>query len=377
MPDTLVILGASARAAAFSALRAGLTPVCGDLFADLDLRRRCRVTATTRYPAGLADIARQAPAGPWMYTGGLENHPELVDQIASTRTLHGNPGAALVAVRDPFRLEKVLRQNGLAFPECRASADGLPGDGTWLRKRRRSAGGLHVEPWHGGEGAKANERGWYFQHRKAGVACAAAYAGADGRSTFLGITEQLLGDAATEKSPFVYSGSVGPMPIDESIRRSFEAIGEVLAKNFGLVGLFGVDAVIDGEVVWTIEVNPRYTASMEIIERAFGLSVVGLHVAACRDGLLPDLAQTRANGWFGKRIAYAPRQFVANQQFVKRLDARNESTDWPTVADIPATGTSIEAGQPLTTVFAEAETRAAVLDLLERDLEAVLALIDD
>jgi len=32
----VLIVGASARAAAFSALRAGLRPWCADLFADLD-----------------------------------------------------------------------------------------------------------------------------------------------------------------------------------------------------------------------------------------------------------------------------------------------------------------------------------------------------
>ena len=39
--EHLLIVGASARAAAFSALRAGLRPWCADLFGDDDLRARC------------------------------------------------------------------------------------------------------------------------------------------------------------------------------------------------------------------------------------------------------------------------------------------------------------------------------------------------
>ena len=68
--DFLLILGAVARAAAFSALAAGLRPTCGDLFADADLARRCPVTAVTNYPRGMADLAEQGTApAPWMYTG--------------------------------------------------------------------------------------------------------------------------------------------------------------------------------------------------------------------------------------------------------------------------------------------------------------------
>ena len=49
----LILIGASVRAAAFSALRAGLRPWCADLFGDLDLRQRCPsvVVPAERYPA--------------------------------------------------------------------------------------------------------------------------------------------------------------------------------------------------------------------------------------------------------------------------------------------------------------------------------------
>ena len=47
--DNLLIFGASTRAAAFSALRAGLRPWCADLFGDADLVSRC---PTIRMPAG-------------------------------------------------------------------------------------------------------------------------------------------------------------------------------------------------------------------------------------------------------------------------------------------------------------------------------------
>ena len=54
----LAILGASARAAAQSAIRAGLSPWCADLFADRDLCAMASVARCERhdYPHGLLDL---------------------------------------------------------------------------------------------------------------------------------------------------------------------------------------------------------------------------------------------------------------------------------------------------------------------------------
>src|SRR5436309_1085092 len=91
-PSSVLILGASARAAAFSALRAGLRPWCADLFADADLLTRCpavRVTAKD-YVQVFLELASRKQPGPWMYTGGLENRSDLVGKIAERRPLWGN-----------------------------------------------------------------------------------------------------------------------------------------------------------------------------------------------------------------------------------------------------------------------------------------------
>ena len=58
-----------------------------------------------------------------------------------------------------------------------------------------------------------------------------------------------------------------------SMRAQADAIAGVAASAFGLVGVGGVDFVDDGRVMHPIEVNPRWTASMELVERARGLSV--------------------------------------------------------------------------------------------------------
>src|SRR5215471_13660301 len=101
--EHLIIVGASTRAAAFSALRAGLKPWCIDLFADADLRAKCPVMQIPRqqYPHGLAEMIRQhAPPGPWMYTGGLENYPQVLHEISQDRFLLGAGEITVQQVRD-------------------------------------------------------------------------------------------------------------------------------------------------------------------------------------------------------------------------------------------------------------------------------------
>ena len=79
----VLIVGASTRAAAFSALRAGLRPRCLDLFADADLAARC-------------PVARLDPDGPfdppacdaWLYTGSMEARPDLVELQVFTTARH-------------------------------------------------------------------------------------------------------------------------------------------------------------------------------------------------------------------------------------------------------------------------------------------------
>ena len=97
----VILIGASVRAMAGSALRAGWTPWCADLFGDADLIRLAPVrrVAIAKYPRGLIDALAGAPPGPLIYCGGLENRPDLIERI--DRPLWGNPPDVLKAIRTP------------------------------------------------------------------------------------------------------------------------------------------------------------------------------------------------------------------------------------------------------------------------------------
>src|SRR3989442_14208047 len=116
----LVIVGGSARAAAMSALRAGLRPWCADFFADADLARLCPVLRLRRNDVTeVVDLARQAPVAPWMYSGGMENRPGVVELISQTRPLWGNPAEVLRRVRSPLALADALARRRIPHPEVK------------------------------------------------------------------------------------------------------------------------------------------------------------------------------------------------------------------------------------------------------------------
>ena len=116
------------------------------------------------------------------------------------------------------------------------------------------------------------------------------------------------------------------------------AICSCLAAAFALRGLFGVDFVWDGERAWTIEVNPRPTASLEAIEAAYGVGVFGAHLRACA-GELPQVEAERA-GAAGKAVLFATEDVVIGDS-VRWLERG--------VRDVPHPGERIAAGHPICT----------------------------
>lgn len=361
---SLLVLGASVRAAAQSAARAGFTPICGDLFGDADLRSQHHCQVAQRYPHDLEDIARRCPAVPWMFTGGLENQPALVGRISAGRTLYGNPPEVLQRVRDPFVLGRSFAKWGIVYPECRSPSDPPPRDGGWLLKHRRSSGGQLVRVWDAKSSLPSCGRRseWYFQRRVIGASCGAVYLAAGGEGRLIGVTEQLL--TSDGEMPFRYTGSLGPWPMTARQHAEVVRVGQALAAEFQLRGLFGVDLVIDGDTVWPVEINPRYTASIEVLERAMGVCTIALHVSACEQGKLADFSPLSVSTWCGKLVVYAPHELCVSVEKSAELLRENHALVGSTVADIPVAGTKLRAGQPVVTVMAEAGSRDSLLVVL-------------
>lgn len=372
-------------------MRAGFQPLAADLFADADLRAIATATRISPYPEGLLDWLRAIEPPAWLYTGALENHPELVDQMAWIAPLLGNPGDVLARVRSPWELAAALKRANLLFPETRASADGLPHDGSWLTKSYAGASGSGVRsleiplPFREGLGERS---GIVYQRRVHGIPCAAVYVAAGGAATLLGVTRQIIGQPWLGAHGFQYAGSIGPWPISDVVHATLIKIGAILASEFELAGLFGIDCILRSDDVWVLEVNPRYTASVEIVERATGTSAVAEHVQACggiNDATpvivcsLPRPADggarvaDRTNYYHGKALLFAKRGLEIPQAFADFTIDEAAHTPWPRLADISPAGTRIELGRPILTLFADGPTPESV----ENQLKERVAQLED
>ncbi|MFP6667841.1 MAG: ATP-grasp domain-containing protein [Pirellulales bacterium] len=372
MSDRIVIVAASSRAAAFSALRAGFTPLCADLFADVDLRQAANVQRVQGYPSGVEIAVRQFGEIPVVYGGAFENYPDIVDRLAMDRTLYGNDAEVLRKIRDPFRVCRVLRGADLCTPEVQAMPDGLPRDGSWLQKPLQGGGGAGIVPWTPETRRNANV---YYQRRIDGVSCSALYVASGARCELIGVTRQLVGEPWTAAGLFQYAGSIGPLLLSPDSERQWQAIGCELTQRFKLVGIFGVDAVWRQDGVWPVEVNPRYPASAEVLERAGCGRLMELHVEAFRSSLPTEVIRPDGKLPFGKAIVYARQDIVVPEALVALAISANTGIEWPEFGDIPHPGESVRGGRPVITVFAAGPVAGEVEDRLRAKVRLVEAML--
>jgi predicted ATP-grasp superfamily ATP-dependent carboligase len=281
-------------------------------------------------------------------------------------------------LRDPWRLAAAMRAAGLSIPELNDTG-ALPAGDDWLRKPLRAAGGFGIRRVPTARTIGGHKSGSiYFQKFISGRSLGVTYLGANGRAVLVGATEQLLGPAWGASREFQYVGSVGPATLSQEHVQGLARIGNCIAANFPVRGLFGVDAIANEAGVWPVEVNPRYTASVEIIERVLRVATIGWHVAACRDGKLPELPHDyppqAGCAQAGKAVVYADRKVFVDAKLERALCARNREHADPVVSDIPPLGTDIHPGEPLVTVFADGATDGEVKDGLRAAIASVKRL---
>ncbi|MEA2714107.1 MAG: uncharacterized protein QOK27_2068 [Gemmatimonadales bacterium] len=369
-PRHVLIAGVTTRAIAVSAAHAGYKVTAVDAFGDLDLRAVADVITLgaapgTRFdPLAAAIVGERVPAGLVAYTSNLENHPRAVERLAHGRRLLGNSPAVLTRVRNPIALSALLRRRGFATPATRATPATQSGVATWLLKPRRSGGGHRIERWRP---ARPVPRGSYLQERIAGIPGSVIFAANGQDAVVLGLSRQLVGDSRFGAQGFRYCGSlIGSrttpvFPRQGEILETAAALAGDVTREFGLVGLNGIDFIARKGVPYPIEVNPRYSASMELLERGQGPSMFELHVQAC-SGTLPSELEVRS-GIEGKAIVFARRDVTLSntEAWVGRQS----------FGDVPHSGERIPYGRPICTVFARGSDQATCLRRLVRQARGV------
>ena len=372
----ILIVGVSTRSMAQSAKAAGYDLVTIDYFGDYDQKSWCENFSLKRdlnLPFGAAqlyDASRNLQYDAVAYTSNLENHPEVVKRFEnagaeSQRHLLGNTAEVLSRVRHAPTLFGFLQRQGVSVPETRYEGRLPPaGDGRrWLRKPVHSGGGHDIEFLTEG---RSIGRGFICQEYLPGIAASASFVANGEECVVLGLTEQIIGRPEFGARHFRYCGNILPLTEErEAVLAQVQDITAHLTREFGLVGVNGLDFVIKQGRVFPVEVNPRYSASMELIEWAYDLSIFDLHVESIEHRTLPHFrlnARSADQKFYGKAILYAAQDGTAP-----------DTRDWlqRNIRDIPFPGETLTADSPVCTILSSGDTRTECFSRLTAQATAI------
>jgi predicted ATP-grasp superfamily ATP-dependent carboligase len=364
--DCLLLVGASVRAATQSAQRAGFETFSIDLFNDADLRK-CGASAKIDDYRAIPNAVRQFPPAPFLYTGGLENNLKLLQEISTTNQLLGCPPSSVRSVRDPEVFFEFLHENDFNVIEWSRRLPINCGSDRWLQKPHGSCGGFgirFVDNENSNSIGPADKS--YFQRHQPGKPIGFVFVANGSSASPVGATEQICGVVDSPTQPFRYLGSLGPFDLSAQVNDQLSRLANQLTNRFELRGIIGVDIILEGDDVFVLEVNPRYTASVEILERATDRSMIREHVRACRDGTLQAPSKTETGRAFQKEVFYATADCCVGERFVQWYDSENAKrpNHESQVADLPLAGQSLLTGQPVCTLFAEGNDRASCIQAM-------------
>ncbi len=365
-PASLLIAAISGRALAGSAIRAGLTPLVADFFAEADtgaLAHACRklkgdIGLGMRWRSlgpALEALAAAAPSPiiGLVYGSGFEDRPELLSQIAARWPLLGNDAATVERLKAPESFFAVLDRLGIAHP---VTTTERPARGaSWLAKRKGGAGGSHIVP------SRIAEDGSdvYYQERVKGRAVSALFVADGSRARILGFSEQWT--APSKRSLWRYGGAVRPAALPTEVARQMASAVKRVAKAFKIKGLASADFMVSEGQALLLEINPRPGATLDIFD-SDAKSLLRLHLDAVIAGKLPH-AGLKFQDVMASAIVYAPKRVAVPSNLV-----------WPNwVADRPKSSEWIDKNRPICTVLARAESKARAKRLVEARSRKVLA----
>ncbi len=426
----IIIAAASARALAASSLRARRPVSTIDLFADPDTKAICRESNRHLLSDQAPNFAIQCPSmeavaktvenlmkdpSVWgqvspptlLVGGGLENYLRTHRRGDILTEEKGIGGGETARVRHVYNF---CKRNSILFPSITQKLNTHQTGQRALVKTDFSSGGLGVRF---ANKDSTLEDGQYFQNYVDGQSISACYlapAKFEGaglpRVMMLGVFEPIASasyeasashvlSASHKRSeqdveaplPFRYGGSVGPVKVarlSAPVIDEFKRVGLLAADHFGLAGVFGIDFVLEQNKLWMLEINPRITASAELVEHAAlqtmpDFSIVQLHLDAVVGDVEPESAalqacqeMTQDGRIFAKQVVYrhhAETQALKMSQthldaMVSHFDDFDRVPQSPptlgkaVISDVPAPGTEIFAGHPVLTVHVSGETKA-------------------
>lgn len=414
----LLIVGASGRSAAQRASLLGMEVIAIDQFGDRDLQAIAQVHSLHSVldnhestwqswceahltlppfnrcqPPMLLPLSKRYQV-PLLLCGGVENRADVIGWFTRSGLACGMKPEMLAALRSPEAWRRWAMTSGLMWPETLfhvpatvpaspqvLGISNLEPSGAWLIKSRSGAGGLGVRKF-AGEPPQASE---YLQRSIAGEVLGVTFVNVEDRSHIAGCMKSWTEDAFWGPMPFIYRGSVGPIPLSVDEQEILLNFANIVRAATGLQGIWQADFVRNQKGWWLLEINPRWSGSMELLEVAYGISLVAQHVAAVsgrRHSAMSTIdwnehsmrCRAPIGCTIGKVVRYARSELTPDHAMLERWwSARWDGTaaslvDGNRLADIPGEATTIPFGYPVCTEYAVGGSIEEVTDRLQRSV---------
>ena len=406
----VALFGASCRAAAQAAKRAGLDKVYAwDEFLDADLAHVATVAPLAQWYQEQTEPIIDLRNCMVVLCGGMENKPQLIDRLTDLGAVAGTTGNSIRDLRSIQNWKQWAESSKIGWPatygpfgstssELTKFSREVHGNRPWLIKPTCGAGGIHVRPLptdHSMDPGDANQYRavqWYTQEYIPGKSIGVTYCSDRQKTHMVGIARGIDAQELEAPLPFIYRGNIAAVSVPERAGESLEFFGSQVAKQTELRGLWQADFQLDSEgQLWLLEINPRWSASMELHETLQGYSWMKKHLELLRSphAVLDNATEYRkaSDGQIAKGIVYAPRDLVASAEQIRRLwQNRWEGTLGELqdsafrVADIPEpipTGLAIPEGTPIATVLCSSgQTEVSEAVLLGKIQHARCVLLD-
>ena len=396
----IAVVGFSARAAAQCARRQGFEVIAVDVCKDRDLLSDCQEHFQLHDPNWHVAFNANYPTVPILLAGGMENRTHCIEKCQSTTRRSGPIAFQLQAMRSMDNWAAWAVAVELGWPVTVRDTDAihriddlLPGR-EWLIKPFAGAGGNGIVEWTGNKGrdwALSNEpKTCYVQQRLPGESIGVTFLSSKVGSTVVGATASWKSEVSFMGGPlYAYRGSYGPIVLTREQLERLQRFATLVGFESGLLGLWQADFLRDKGELTLLEINPRWSASMDLLDVGLSTPLIQYHYACIRNSLRRERflqvslecfeqAQRSRKSMIGKLIVYASLPCVVTQLQSDRWWSQRWTGDMNCganryqFADIPNPSTEVSAGDPLLTVMATGSSPEAIMAELQRGKMAVL-----
>lgn len=383
-----LVVGFSCRALAQSVRRSGMDPwvidCCGDLdtldiatrYSPIDSLDNCPLLTET-----IASWRSEGEFGGVFFAGGIERLPSIY--------LAPNVSSGSISFSRMRSWETWMRwalQSGMEFPEThsivglKSSGHVLPwtegeNDDTWLIKDHWQAGGLGIsrfDPVVGTRNFEWGRNAWessdrlLLQRQIEGEGVGVSFlSGKTGAVAIGGVNALPLHPHPW--SDFIYRGSSGPMALEPQEWERLDNFAERVTQESGWLGVWNADFLRTADDRWVLlEINPRWSAGMELLDRNWEHSIAWHHHNVCGNALEPLFwdeqkrlicrERLQIDAPVRKEILYLAKPWRATERAItgmweRRWEIPFTSSEPCWVADIPRADTELGAGFPLCSLF--------------------------